>query len=297
MGSDSAAAPPASSAPPPRERGYGSLLAGRGRKIVASILVAFVGGVGIAVFAWAKSAGESAANKVLAGSQAVPLQVRVAQPGTFFTGSVIDDYYVFRQGPLSSPARAVEAGWSKAWATSNDILDYHWVKTHGGIAGSPEVVLLELRGKSDEPVIVTAISPEIIRREPPVRGWYIAAPACGAEMVWTADINFDTARPRVAYWRADGKGAAKHLALTVSRTDPVQIELHASTRQAMVEWRAKVFFSGPSGDGSITVDDQGKPFQVSTETESKGYSLGAYNPNHHTVVRMHDWDKYGITAC
>jgi hypothetical protein len=140
---------------------------------------------------------------------------------------------------------------------------------------------------------VTAVSPEIVRRQAPVKGWYLAAPACGAEPVWAARINFDAPRPRVGYWTADGS-SVKHLALAVTRTDPAQMELWASTRKAMLDWRATIFYSAANGDGSLTVDDQGNPFQVSTETDSDGYSLGDSNATHLVVVRRHDWDKRGI---
>jgi len=103
-------------------------------------------------------------------------------------------------------------------------------------------------------------------------------------------MNLDAAPPSVEYYADDTSPPTKRLALSVTRTDPEQVELHAITRNALVEWRARVFYSGPDGDGSLTVDDNGRPFRVTTETSSAGYA----NEGVGSISREHFWDKSGI---
>jgi hypothetical protein len=61
----------------------------------------------------------------------------------------------------------------------------------------------------------------------------------------------------------------------------------------MVDWNLELFYSGPDGDGSVTVDDAGKPFRVTTESASDGYEPVSATQ----VKREHAWDANGIVAC
>ena len=51
----------------------------------------------------------------------------------------------------------------------------------------------------------------------------------------------------------------------MTRTDAELIQMLATTDDALVEWRAEIFYSSAEGQGSIVVGDGGKPFRVSTE--------------------------------
>ena len=182
-------------------------------------------------------------------------------------------------------------------AKANDFLDADWDLAHGGVAGSPQVVRLEVRGTTDEPVIITAIRVRVLRRRPPVKGWYVASPACGAAPVRIAEIDLDRAQAPVGYYEADGNAGPRTLALSVSRTNAEQIELHASTRTARVAWEAEVYYSGPAGDGSLAVTDAGKPFEVTSETASAGYRPPEAAGSARKLRREHAWDGHGISAC
>jgi hypothetical protein len=283
------------SSTPPEQRGLSSVLATRGRKVIAGLALAFLGGVGAAAFGLARNAGENATKKVFAGSSGGPLQVRVARPGTFISGHLWSPYYVIPKNRISGPDTISKAELAslrdKGW------VDEAWAKEHGGISGSPEVVRLELRGTSDEPVTVTAIRAEVVsEKKPPLKGWYIAQPAgCGPETIRFAFIDLDAAPPTAEYFKDDSSPAARHLALSVTRTDAEQIEIWASTKKATVEWRAKIFYSGPKGAGSVTIDDEGRPFQVTTERSSDGYR--GHPVGNQLITREHFWDKAGVTSC
>jgi hypothetical protein len=66
-----------------------------------------------------------------------------------------------------------------------------------------------------------------------------------------------------------------------------------------VEWKARVDYSAADGDGSVTVDDGGRPFRVSSETASRGY-LARYSGDPQSprkLERKPEWDGNGITVC
>jgi hypothetical protein len=131
-----------------------------------------------------------------------------------------------------------------------------------------------------------------VDRGPPVEGWYVASPGCGAEPIRIAAVDLGAAVPEVEYW--DERGPRKDLAFSVTQSDVELIELHASTTQSTVDWRVQVFYSGPRGEGVLTLHDtDGQPFRVSTETASDGYrpNFGGKAP---AVVREHQWDANGI---
>jgi hypothetical protein len=260
----------------------------RAQKVAAAIGAAILAGIGGGIATWILTTTQHATKRVLGESAGGPLVVHIAAPGTFFAAHPFAPYYVmshsrFPAGPngLSKDARDEK---------SDSGLDLAWLEAHGGIAGSPQIVRLELRGTADEPVTITAIRPLVVKRSAPVRGWYVASPACGVEPVRVAEINLD--KPGSPAEMFDESTGEKIAALSVTRTDAEQIELHAETSRAAA-WRARLFYSGPKGDGSVTIDDSGKPFEVTTETASEGYKRSGTS----RFAREHEWDQEGIRAC
>jgi hypothetical protein len=276
-----------------REFGLRSLVATRARKALVAVVGLLLAGSGAAIAGWIRSAGESATKRVLpspGGQGKAALTIRVARPGTFDSASLPFPYYVVPKDRFRSPYAISASARNKLF--SPQYLDDDWAKQHGAVAGSPQVVRLELRGQSDEPILVNAIQPEIVGRKTPVKGWYIAAGGCGIGPMRTAEINLDASPPTVGYYASDASPMRRRLTLSVTRTDPEQVELHVITRRAMMDWRAKIFYSAPDGDGVVTIDDNGRPFRVTSETSSDGYeAIGD------TIKREHYWDADGISMC
>ena len=263
------------------------ILATRGRKIAAGIGAAFLASIGAGIAAWTLNGAEQATKKAFAGSGA-PITVRVMRPGTFFGGHPYAPYYVVPKSEVSSPAKldSSELG-------GDEPFDFAFAQRHGAIAGSPEIIRLQLRGKTTEPVTVDDIQVDVVQRGPPVDGWYVASPGCGGLEVRTGEIDLDAPTPRIRYFNKDLESSS--IALFVTRNDIEVLELQAATEKSTVDWTAKVFYSGPDGDGSVTVDDGGRPFRVTTETASDAYSFKVFPTR--KVVREPSWDKNGIVAC
>jgi hypothetical protein len=271
-----------------RQTAASKLLATRGRKIAAAIGAAFLASIGAGIAARTLNSAESVTKKALAGSSA-PLEIRVAAPGTFEAGTPIGQYYVTPKSEMSSPTAL-----DSAELSGNDPFNFAFARNHSGVEGSPQIVRLQLRAKGDEPVTINAITVHVVRRAAPIQGWYAISAGCGGLTVRTASVNLDAPKPEVQL--LDDLGAPKKdIALFVTRTDIELIELQASTEKAMVDWTAEVFYSGPKGDGSVTVDDGGHPFRVTTETASDGYELN-FGPGP-KVKRQHKWDENGISVC
>jgi hypothetical protein len=271
----------------PWQTAASNLFATRGRKIGAAIAAAFLASIGAGIGAWTMTKAESVTKSALAGASA-PLQIRVKPPGTFFAGNPIGQYYVVPKREVPSPTDL-----DAAELAGDDPLDFAFAQRHGAIEGSPQAVRLQLRAKGDDPVTINAIKIHVVKRAAPVQGWYAVSPGCGGIEVKTAEIDLDEPQPSVHF--VDLGPPNKNTTLFVTRTDIEEIELQASTEKSMVEWTAKFFYSGPDGDGSVSVDDHGRPFRVTTESASDGYKLNfGEGPR---VKREHSWDGTGISTC
>lgn len=284
-------AAPAKSADGTERQGWGRLLGGRTRKWVLGLGAAFLAGIGLAISNWAKDRGEETANKVIVGLSGGPLNVRVVPDGEFVSGHVFAPYYVIPRERVESPRAAGNTQLARI-TDQGAVLDGAWSEQHGGIPGSPQIVRLELSGKGDKKVTITSVRPHVLSSGPPVKGWYVANPGCGAQPVRIAELNLDAPGPVKGFF--DDTGRERHLALSVTRDDREQLELHASTRRAAVTWKAEVFYSSPDGSGSVTIPE-GEPFKVTSETASNGYRTN-FAGSRPSVSREPGWDK-GITAC
>jgi hypothetical protein len=268
-----------------RQTAASKLFATRGRKIAAGISAAFIASIGAGLGARALTQAESATKKAL-GGQNVPLQVRVMRPGTFPSDHPYAPYYIVPNSDSSGPHEL-----DSAELAGDEPFGFAFAQRHRAVAGAPEIIRLQLRGRRSEPVTIDDVKIHVAERAPPVNGWYVLSGGCGGLEVRTAAIDLDAPTPKVDFF--DKGIPEKQLTLFVTDTNIEVLQLQASTKTSTVDWTAEVFYSGPDGDGSVVVDDRGKPFQVTAETASDGYEL-EINPI--KFVREPSWDA-GIHAC
>jgi hypothetical protein len=268
-----------------RSRG---LLATRGRKIAAAVAGAFLVSVGGAVGAWAFQAAKDSTADLLDTS--APISVRVADPGTFTAAWPGGEAWVFPESVGSGPevlsSEDIAAGGRLAWG---------WAPSRGGVAGSPQIIRLQVRGRTDEEVSITRIAARIVRTSDPVEGWFLTSvPGCAEGLLWTGELDLDSP-PHEAQWTPSLVLEQSGMTIpTVTRADAEEIELVVRTQTAMVEWQAEVFYSSLEGNGSVVVDDDGQPFRVTSESASLAYGVssdGSYG-------RAPEYDYKGIqTVC
>lgn len=284
--------PAASSEVDESRAGSARLLATRGRKIAAIVGGAFLATVGGVIATRAIAVGESTTKSVLGDGPSAPLIVRVLPRGSLSDTTLIPPYFVVPRTQVSGPAalaapvrRALIADGTE-WST--------WAREHGAVDGSSQIVLLELRASTDEPVTVTGIDVAVLARNAPMKGWFVANPTgCGLAPVRLATVDLDAPKPEVGYYKDDESPKTDHLVLSVTRTNQEVIQLIADTKQALVDWRAEVQYSGSDGPGSVVVDDGGTPFRVSSEVGSEGYTFEFASKK---IRRRPDWDN-GIHTC
>lgn len=172
-----------------------------------------------------------------------------------------DHAYLVERGPGAVPPPPVEAD-APAWASAvravhagTQIVE---VTVH---ATGPGAVVLE-----DLEVRVTA------RRTPPAWNVYQMSQGCGGGLTPAAfAVNLDAPRPLprpVAGNDADAGGpvAAPAFPLRVSADEPVVLRVEATTTGCDCDWALDLRWTGPSGSGTLRVDDDGRPLRISAAT-------------------------------
>jgi hypothetical protein len=195
-----------------------------------------------------------------------PLSVSVLPPGSFAAAHPYAPYYVVPRKRFTDPSKLTTVARNKLLSKPESTL------SKGALAGSPQIVRLALRATSGEPVRVEGVQYTVLSDARPLRGWYTALPGCMIEPVRRAKLNLDKPRAAVRYVGAD-KRSSRKLGFEVTRSAPQVIELQAATRRHRVAWTASLALRDADGNAStVTVDDNGKPFRVTSERSSSFYS-------------------------
>jgi len=193
------------------------------------------------------------------------LSVTVLPPGSFSSAHPYAPYYVVPRKRFGSPSDLTRLARNKLVTKPESAL------SKGALAGSPQIVRLSLRATSDDPVTVDAVRAKVISDAAPLHGWFTAPTGCQIQPVRRAKLDLDKPHAAVRYVGADRR-SSKRLSFAVRRTSRQVIELQAATRRHRVAWVAELSVHNKDGDPStITIDDAGKPFRVTSERESRSY--------------------------
>jgi hypothetical protein len=194
-----------------------------------------------------------------------PLAVVVLAPGSYTAAHSYAPYYVVPRKRFADPSKLTTVARNKLLTKPESTL------SKGALAGSPQIVRLALTATSSQPVTVEAVKYTIVSDARPLRGWYTALPSCKVTPVRRAKINLDRPRAAVRYIGGDNR-RARTPALKVTRSVPQIIELQATTRRHRTAWTAQLDLRDADGNAStVTVDDRGRPFRVTSELDSASY--------------------------
>lgn len=196
---------------------------------------------------------------------AASVDVSVMAPGTFESAHPFAPYYVVPRTRLRDPSELSRVARNKIVSNPESAL------SKGAMAGSPQIVRLSLRSRGDDAVTVAAVRFRVVSDARPLRGWFTALPGCTAAPVRRAQGNLDAKNGAVRYVSRNGV-VSRRLALALERGTPQVIELRAATKKRRVAWTAELTLKDDGGHTStVSVDDGGKPFRVTSSSASRGY--------------------------
>lgn len=233
------------------------------KKYSALLLVAFIGSVG----AFLGTSSTDFFSKLF--DTKTDLNVTVIPYGEFYPGSAQAAYKIVPFSALNPKDLNIDT-------ISHEELIKRFDSANG-LEGSAQFVRLELRSNTPDPVIIQKINVEIVGRSEPSKGWFLALDGgCGASYTRVADADLDELNPEFKINLTPDEWDTRESpvrALEITNTEIEILELHVSSSMHTIEWYAEIIYSGKNGKGSITIDNQGKPFKFTTEVGSTKYSL------------------------
>ena len=219
-----------------------------------------------------------------------PVRVRVLEPGSFQAAHAFAPYYVVPDKRVASPADLSKA------ATNRFVTRPEAALAKGGQAGSPQIVRLELRSTTNDPVTVEGVTFDVVSDARPLKGWFTAQPGCSFERVRVARGSLDGKRT-VRYLDTQGASSRK-FALALDRKRPAVLELQAATSRHRVAWTARLSISRDGAAAqTVTVDDNGAPFRVTSARNARGYAPTFGATGIDGFARDRSWDRGRITGC
>ena len=219
-----------------------------------------------------------------------PVRVRVLAPGTFQSTHAYAPYYVVPAKRIADPSKLSRAD------TNRFVTSPETALSEGALAGSPQIVRLELRATTDRRITVGGVRIHVVSSARPLVGWFTAQPACEFKRVRLARVNVDRRPPTVRY--LDPRGARRDgLGLELDRHAPAVLELQVATKRRRVAWTATLSVTRAGAPPqTVTVDDGGKPFRVTSVRRSRGYTARFGATGVSGFARKRSWDR-GVTGC
>jgi hypothetical protein len=220
-----------------------------------------------------------------------PVQVRVLAPDSFQSAHRFAPYYVVPDKRVARPAKLSRA------ATNLLGLQPAAALNEGALAGSPQIVRLRLRSTTGKPVTVKGVSFKVVSQARPLKGWFTAQPACSFARVRVARVNLDSRRPRARYAGPSG-ASSRSLSLDLTRAATTVLELQVTTSRHRAAWTARLKVSTDGGRSqSVTVDDHGRPFRVTSARSSRAYAPRFGATGITGFARRPAWDGGRVRGC
>lgn len=135
-----------------------------------------------------------------------------------------------------------------------------WVKAHGAVAADAQRVALTVQGAGDETVVIESLHVRVVDSgTPPAWNAYEGSSGCGGGVETRSfDTDLDAAHPSIV-----PKAGQRGVPYKVSQSDPEVLYITARASAHDVKWYVELQWSSGGRQGTIRIDDHGKPFRTS----------------------------------
>lgn len=183
-------------------------------------------------------------------------------------------HYVFTR-PINSLAypSSGDLTQAEAWDT--------WAHHNGGIEADLTGVQIVIEGRTADPVVITDLTVETVRRGAPPTGVMVAPFGGGAFGHRYFAVNLDKKPPTVTPVSGEFDNTkAVDFPYRVSTTDPEVFTILASTRTCDCSWRAQIHWVYHGENGTTLIDEAGRPFRTASSARSRAYIAqnGSFTP-------------------
>ncbi|MFD0126665.1 helix-turn-helix domain-containing protein [Streptomyces virginiae] len=155
-----------------------------------------------------------------------------------------------------------------------------WASAQGAVHAGSQIVEVTLHGTGEGAVVLEDLEVRVAaRRKPPAWNVYQMSQGCGGGLTPAAfAVNLDAPRPLARPVAGNDGGdplPAPAFPLRVSASEPVVLRVEAVTTGCDCDWSLDLRWTGPSGSGTLRIDDGGRPLRTSAATGRPvyGYAL------------------------
>ncbi|MDX2593454.1 helix-turn-helix domain-containing protein [Streptomyces sp. WI03-4A] len=135
-----------------------------------------------------------------------------------------------------------------------------WVKAQGAVAADAQRVALTVQGTGDDTVVIESLHVRVVDSSPPP-AWnaYLGSSGCGGGVETRSfDTDLDAGHPVIV-----PKAGQRDVPYKVSQSDPEVLYITAHARTHDVHWYVELQWSSGGRQGTIRIDDHGRPFRTS----------------------------------
>ncbi|TLS46881.1 helix-turn-helix domain-containing protein [Streptomyces montanus] len=144
-----------------------------------------------------------------------------------------------------------------------------WVTALGGVAGGQQMLALTVQGTGKATVVLEDLHVRVVEKSAPL-AWndFAMGVGCGGGVETTSfGVNLDAGRPATS-----PKAGQRDFPYKVSESDPEVFYVFADARAHHVSWYLELDWSSGDKQGTVRVDDNGKPFRTSGNVGRPAYN-------------------------
>lgn len=144
-----------------------------------------------------------------------------------------------------------------------------WATPLGAVSANRQMAVLTVQGTGAETVVLKDLHVRVVSSEPAL-DWkqYVMGNGCGGQVdTGSFDVSLDLANPLVT-----PVSGQRDFPYSVSESDPEVFKVNAHTSGHDVSWYLELEWSSGARQGTVRVDDHGKPFRTSASRDSSYYA-------------------------
>jgi plasmid maintenance system antidote protein VapI len=144
-----------------------------------------------------------------------------------------------------------------------------WATALGGVAAGQQLLALTVQGTGKATVVLDKLHVRVVEKSAPL-DWndFAMGVGCGGGVETAAfGVDLDAGRPATS-----PKAGQRDFPYKVSESDPEVFYIFANTRAHNVSWYLELDWSSGGKQGTVRVDDRGKPFRTSGNAGRPAYN-------------------------
>ncbi|MFC9750765.1 helix-turn-helix domain-containing protein [Streptomyces niveus] len=164
-----------------------------------------------------------------------------------------------------------------------------WVSALGAVSSGRQFIELALQGTGSETVVLNDLNVRVVGSDAPL-AWndFSTGVGCGGGVTTRAfSVDLDAGRPNVV-----PQGGQRDFPYKVSESDPEVFQISAKASARYVSWYLELEWSSGDREGTLRIDDKGKPFRTSGAEGRPSFDYLLGGDSKWETAAVNDPDQY-----